>query len=172
MSTAPDSSPVKRALLDALHRELLPALEQLIGQLPGGLADADRAERQVRAGLLAAARLLLQAWAHAADPAAPRPACPGCRLPMRHKGYTEGTAVTTTGPVRFRQPRYRCAGCAAECYPHDERLRFPGHAASRPLAQVVGNVNDNDVAVLDEKCYLEVFQPRTSRPTLKKRVKV
>jgi hypothetical protein len=140
MSTAPDSSPVKRALLDALHRELLPALEQLIGQLPGGLADADRAERQVRAGLLAAARLLLQAWAHAADPAAPRPACPGCRLPMRHKGYTEGTAVTTTGPVRFRQPRYRCEPCGAECYPLDERLRFLGHAVSWPLAQVVGRL--------------------------------
>jgi hypothetical protein len=140
MSTAPDPSPVKRALLDALRRDLLPALEQLIGQLPDGLADADRAERQVRAGLLTAARLLLQAWARAADPAAERPACPGCRLPMRHKGYQEGTAVTTAGPIRFRQPRYRCAGCGAECYPHDERLRFLGHAVSWPLAQVVGRL--------------------------------
>jgi hypothetical protein len=140
MSTAADPSPVKRALRDALHRELLPALEQLIGQLPDGLADADRAERHVRAGLLNAARLLLQAWARAADPVAGRPACPGCRLPMRHKGYREGTSVTTLGPVRFRQPRYRCAGCGAECYPHDERLRFLGHAVSWPLAQVVGRL--------------------------------
>jgi general secretion pathway protein A len=30
----------------------------------------------------------------------------------------------------------------------------------------------NDVAQLDEKCYLEVFQPRNSRPALKKKVKV
>jgi general secretion pathway protein A len=30
----------------------------------------------------------------------------------------------------------------------------------------------HDVAQLDEKCYLEVFQPRNSRPALKKRVKV
>ena len=30
----------------------------------------------------------------------------------------------------------------------------------------------NDVAQLDEKCYLEVFQPRSSRPVLKKKVKV
>jgi general secretion pathway protein A len=30
----------------------------------------------------------------------------------------------------------------------------------------------HDVARLDEKCYLEVFQPRNSRPTLKKKVKV
>ena len=30
----------------------------------------------------------------------------------------------------------------------------------------------HDVAQLDEKCYLEVYQPRQSRPTLKKKVKV
>jgi hypothetical protein len=107
MSTAPDPSPVKRALREALHRDLLPALEQLVEQLPDALADADRAERAVRAGLLAAARLLLQSWARAADPAARRPACPDCRLPMRHKGSKEATSVTTLGPVRFRRPRYR-----------------------------------------------------------------
>jgi hypothetical protein len=140
MSTAPDPPAVKRALRDALHHELLPALEQLIDQLPDALADAGRAEREVRTGLLAAARLLLQAWARAADPAADRPECPDCRLPMRHKGYTGGTSVTTLGPVHFRQPRYRCAGCGAERYPHDERLRFLGRAVSWPLAQVVGRL--------------------------------
>ena len=30
----------------------------------------------------------------------------------------------------------------------------------------------HDVAQLDEKCYLEVFQSRSSRPALKKKVKV
>jgi general secretion pathway protein A len=30
----------------------------------------------------------------------------------------------------------------------------------------------NDVAQLDEKCYMEVFQPRNSRPALKKKVRV
>ena len=30
----------------------------------------------------------------------------------------------------------------------------------------------HDVAQLDEKCYLEVFQPRHSRPVLKKKVRV
>jgi general secretion pathway protein A len=30
----------------------------------------------------------------------------------------------------------------------------------------------NEVAQLDEKCYLDVFQPRSARPALKKKVKV
>jgi hypothetical protein len=30
----------------------------------------------------------------------------------------------------------------------------------------------HDVAQLDEKCYLDVFQPRSARPALKKKVKV
>ena len=30
----------------------------------------------------------------------------------------------------------------------------------------------HEVNPLDEKCYLEVFQPRQSRPVLKKKVKV
>ena len=30
----------------------------------------------------------------------------------------------------------------------------------------------HDVAQLDEKCYLEVFQPRQPRPALRKKVKV
>jgi hypothetical protein len=137
MSTTPDPSPVKRALLEQLHREVLPALEALVHALPEALTDAAQAERQVRAGALAAARLLLAAWGQAADPAVARPACPRCHVPMRHKGYKPGAAVTTLGAVRFRRPRYRCADCGTEYYPHDEHLRFLGHAASWPLAQVV-----------------------------------
>jgi len=30
----------------------------------------------------------------------------------------------------------------------------------------------HDVAQLDEKCYLEVYQPRSTRPALKKKAKV
>jgi hypothetical protein len=137
MSTAPAPSPVKRALLDALHREVLPALEELVNGLPDALSDAAQAERHIRQASLDAARLLLAAWGQAADPAVTRPECPTCRLPMRHKGYKGGGSVTTLGPVRFRRPRYRCAGCGAECYPHDAQLRFLGHAVSWPLAQVV-----------------------------------
>lgn len=138
MSTPPAPSPVKRALLEALHREVLPALEGLIDSLPDSLTDVAQAERRVRAGALAAARRLLAAWGRAADATVARPECPRCRLPMRHKGYKEGTAVTTLGTVPFRRARFRCEACGAECYPHDADLRFLGHAVSWPLAEVIG----------------------------------
>jgi hypothetical protein len=138
MSTPPPLSPVKRALLDKLCQEVVPALEKLVAELPDGLADAAQAERRLRSGALAAARQLLAAWGQAADPAADRPDCPQCRLPMRHKGYRDGTALTTVGAVAFRRARFRCTACGAECYPHDAHLRFLGHGVSWPLAEVIG----------------------------------
>jgi hypothetical protein len=137
MSTPPAADPVKQALLETLQREVFPALQALVAALPPALADAAQAERQVRAGALAAARSLLAAWGQAADPTADRPDCPHCRLPMRHKGYKAGTTLTTLGAVSFARARFRCAGCGAECYPHDARLRFLGHGLSWPLAEVV-----------------------------------
>jgi hypothetical protein len=140
MSTPTVLSPVKHALLDQLRSQIIPALEQLVTDLPEALLNADQTERQLRAGALALARALLTAWGQVADPTAPRPECAACRLPMRHKGYKPGTAITTLGPARFRRPRFRCEGCGAECYPHDERLRFLGHAVSWPLAEVIGRL--------------------------------
>lgn len=138
MSTPAPTRCVKSALREKLHQEVLPALEQLIDALPDALGDVAQAERLIRAGALAAARRLLTAWGQAADPAAARPECPHCRLPMRHKGYKAGTAVTTLGSVTFRRPRFRCPACGAESYPHDAHLRFLGHAVSWPLAEVIG----------------------------------
>ena len=46
---------------------------------------------------MAFARLLLAAWGQVADPATPRPDCPHCHLPMRHKGSKRGKAITTLG---------------------------------------------------------------------------
>lgn len=137
MSTTLALSPVQRALLEALHRDILPALEQVVHGLPDALADAPQAERHPRAGALASARLLRVAWGQAADAAVARPECGRCCLPMRHKGYKEAASATTLGHVRFRRPRYRCDACGAECYPPDRQLRFLGHALSGPLAQVV-----------------------------------
>jgi hypothetical protein len=137
MSTPPPADPVKQALLDQLRRQVFPALEALVAALPPTLADAAQAERQIRAGVLAAARSLLAAWGQTADPTANRPACPHCRLPMRHKGYKASTTLTTLGVVSFERARFRCADCGAECYPHDAQLRFLGHGVSWPLAEVV-----------------------------------
>jgi general secretion pathway protein A len=39
-------------------------------------------------------------------------------------------------------------------------------------ADLLAYVAANDLAQLDEKCYLEVYQPRSARPALKKKVKV
>jgi hypothetical protein len=39
-------------------------------------------------------------------------------------------------------------------------------------AELLAHGMAQEVAQLDEKCYLEVFQPRSSRPALKKKVKV
>jgi hypothetical protein len=39
-------------------------------------------------------------------------------------------------------------------------------------AEVLAYGMAHEVNQLDEKCYLEVFQPRQSRPVLKKKVKV
>jgi general secretion pathway protein A len=39
-------------------------------------------------------------------------------------------------------------------------------------AELLAYAMAHDVARLDEKCFLEVFQPRSSRPALKKKVKV
>jgi hypothetical protein len=138
MSTPAPVPTVKAALLEKLHHDVLPALEQLVAAPPEALTEVAQAERQIRAGALAAARLLLAAWGQVADPATARPECPGCRLPMRHKGSKRGRAITALGPVSFRRTRYRCEACGAECYPHDARLRFLGHTVSWPLAEVVG----------------------------------
>jgi hypothetical protein len=138
MSTPAPHSPVKAALRQKVHQDVLPALEQLVDDLPEALTEAPQAERRIRAGALAAARLLLAAWGRTADTSVQRPDCPHCHWPMRHKGYKAGRAVTTVGRVAFRRPRFRCDGCGAECYPHDAQLRFLGHAVSWPLAEVLG----------------------------------
>jgi hypothetical protein len=137
MSTPQTPAAVKQALLDALAADVLPALHELIASLPEALLEAPQAERLIRAGFLAAARRLLQAWSRAADPATDRPDCPHCGLPMRHKGSKAAHSLTTLGPVRFRRRRWRCLDCAQECYPHDAVLRFRGHGVTWPLAEVI-----------------------------------
>jgi hypothetical protein len=61
-STAASVPAVKAALIEKLHHDVLPALEQLVAALLEALTEVAQAERQIRAGALAAARSLLTAW--------------------------------------------------------------------------------------------------------------
>jgi hypothetical protein len=136
MSTAESASMVKQALLEKLHQELVPQLEQLVAALPEQLVDFAQAETQLREGVLKVARRLLAIWGHVADLKIARPECAQCGVAMRHRGVPEAGMVTTVGEVNYRRPRWRCESCGAECYPHDAVLRFLTHQVSWPLAKV------------------------------------
>jgi hypothetical protein len=136
MSTAQVLSPVKQALLEKVHQEIVPQLEQLVQALPEQLVDFAQAETQLRDGLRKVAQHLLEIWGHVADLKTVRPCCPKCGVPMRHRGLPETGVVTTVGEVSYRRPRWRCDACQQECYPHDAMLRFLTHQVSWPLAKV------------------------------------
>jgi hypothetical protein len=136
MSTPQAPSAVKQSLLEKLHQDLVPALEQLVLALPEQLLDFGQAEVQVREGLLRVAQSLLDIWGQVADLRVARPECCQCGLPMRHKGVPQAAVVTTVGPVSYRRPRWRCETCGTESYPHDAVLRFLNHNVSWPLAKV------------------------------------
>jgi len=138
-SPHPDSA-VKQALREKLHQEIVPQLEQLLDDLPDDLTALAQAEQRLRAGSLEAARSLLQAWGEVAQRTQARPCCPQCGEPMRHKGLKPIHLVTTVGDIRCRRPRYRCATCRTECYPHDATLRFQGHPVTPRLAKVVSRL--------------------------------
>jgi hypothetical protein len=138
--TAQPCSPVKQALREHLRQQLLPALEQLLQTLPDELADFEQAEGRLRSGLRVIAGALLQAWGRSAGRALPRPPCPRCGMPMRHKGQVPASLVTTLGAIRYRRPRWRCADCGCEAYPHDAAVRFHSHGVSWLLAKVVSRL--------------------------------
>lgn len=140
MSTTQAMSGVKQALLEQLHQEIVPELEQLVQALPEQLVDFDQAEVQLRNGLLKVAQHLLDLWGHVADLKVARPCCPRCGVAMRHRGLPETGVVTTVGDVSYRRPRWRCDSCQEECYPHDAMLRFLTHNVSWPLAKVCGRL--------------------------------
>jgi hypothetical protein len=140
MSTPQTTATVKQVLLEKLHREILPELEQLIQQLPDQLLDFRQAETSLRDGMLKVAQHLLEKWAAAADLAVQRPCCPKCGVPMRNKGRTPSNMVTTLGDVAYRRPRWRCEDCSQECYPHDAVLCFLEHRISWPLAKVISRM--------------------------------
>jgi hypothetical protein len=139
MSTTSAVSLVKQQLRDKLEH-CCQRLHQLAESLPETLIELGTAEQLVRDGVLEIGRELLQFWSEVADAKAATPECEACQEPMRHKGYIEGPLVTTLGSVRVRRVRFRCEYCQQECYPHNERLRFRGHAVSWPLAKVISRL--------------------------------
>lgn len=140
MSTAKVSLNVKETLLEKLHQEIVPELEELIQQLPDQLLDFQQAETQLRQGMLQVAQQLLEKWAHVADLAVQRPCCPQCGVPMRNKGRLPASMMTTLGEVSYCRSRWRCADGHAECYPHDAVLCCLGHRVSWALAKVVSRM--------------------------------
>jgi hypothetical protein len=140
MSSTQGVSAVKRALLQKLHEEIVPELEQLVDELPDQLVDFGTAEVDLRRGLIRVARHLLDLWAHGADKKITRPGCPTCGVPMRHRGLAKAAVVTTVGGVTYRRPRWRCRDCQTECYPHDAPLRFQAHGVSWAAAKVVSRL--------------------------------
>lgn len=140
MSSPQTVTAVKQALLEKLHEEIVPELEQLIQQLPDQLLAFQEAEARLRQGLLKVAQHLLAKWAHVADLAVQRPKCQKCGVPMRHKGRLPASMVTTLGEVPYRRPRWRCEDCAQECYPHDAVLCFLEHRVSWALAKVASRM--------------------------------
>src|SRR5438132_7353410 len=99
MSTPKTTTTVKQALLEKLHQEILPELEQLIQALPDELLDFQRAETGLRQGMLKLAQGLLEKWAAVANLAVERPCCSQCGVPMRNKGRVPSTVVTSLGDV-------------------------------------------------------------------------
>lgn len=140
MNTSQCVSVVKQGMLDFVRRELVPALEQVIHELPDALSQASAAEAHVRRRFLELAGSALQSWAAVADTRSARPSCPKCGVPMRHKGLERIRVTTTLGDIDFRRPRWNCAGCQQTSYPHDDQLLFLGHAVSWPLAKVVSRL--------------------------------
>jgi hypothetical protein len=95
MSTSNVTPAVKHALLEKLHREVVPELEQLIQALPDQLLDFAQAEVGLRQGMLKLAQSLLEKWAEVADLAVQRPSCPKCGVAMRNKGRAPSAVMTT-----------------------------------------------------------------------------
>jgi hypothetical protein len=140
MNTTQVATTVKQALLEKLHEEIVPELEQLIQQLPDELRDFQQAETRLRQGMLKVAQHLLENWAQAANLVVERPCCPHCGVPMRNKGRFPAKMATTLGDVAYRRPRWRCQDCEQECYPHDAILCCLGHRVSWALAKVASRM--------------------------------
>jgi hypothetical protein len=137
MTTAQTASDVKRFLKEKIHDEFVPALEQLVDELPDELIDFSDAERLLRERFLTLAGRMLQNWSTVAFRQIGIPNCASCGKRMRHKGLKRCTLTTTLGDITVYRPRYRCESCRLDLYPHDQYLRFLSNGVSLALGKVV-----------------------------------
>jgi hypothetical protein len=137
MTTTQIVSHVKQFLNEKIHNELVPALEQLVEELPDDLVEFSQVERGLRERFLRLAGDMLRGWSKVAITRIAIPCCSSCGKPMRHKGLKPLTLATTLGHVRLRRPRYRCKHCKRDVYPHDGSIRFLSNGVSLALAKVV-----------------------------------
>jgi hypothetical protein len=137
MNTTQTTVDVKRFLKEKIRDELLPALEQLVDELPDDLVGFSDVEQLLRARFLKLAGGMLQGWTEVATTRIAIPRCPTCAKPMRHKGLKPCTLTTTLGDITLRRPRYRCTHCKMDIYPHDQHVRFLSNGVSLALAKVL-----------------------------------
>ena len=140
MSSTQKRADVKQQLKDKVHAEIMPAILELVEQLPDDLLELGDAEQAIRKGCLAVANKMLQSWTEQAVRKIEIPRCPICEKKMRHRGLKPCALITTIGQVDYRRPRYRCNDCDKEIYPHDAAVRFLSHGVSQPLAMVVARM--------------------------------
>jgi len=137
MNTTQTTMEVKRFLKEKIRAEFVPALEQLVDELPEDLVGFSDVEQLLRGQFLKLAGRMLQGWTEVATTRIAIPRCPSCGKPMRHKGLKPCTLTTTLGDVRLRRPRYRCMHCEMDIYPHDQHIRFLSNGVSLALGKVL-----------------------------------
>ena len=137
MNTTQTTLDVKRFLKEKIRDELVPALEQLVDELPDDLVGFSDAEQLLRGRFLKLAGNMLRSWTEVATTRIAIPRCSSCGKPMRHKGLKPCTLATTLGDITLRRPRYRCMPCKADVYPHDQHIRFLSNGVSLALGKVL-----------------------------------
>ena len=140
MNTTQTASHVKRFLKEKIHSEMVPALEQLVNDLPDGLVAFADTEQLLRDQFLKLAGNMLQNWSLVAITQISIPLCICCGEPMRHKGLKPITLTTTIGDISLRRPRYRCESCKLEVYPHDQHIRLLSNGVSLTLGKVISRM--------------------------------
>ena len=166
MNKTQTDSHVKRFLKEKIKNELVPALEQLVDELPEDLAGFSDVEQVLRGRFLKLAGNILQGWSEVAITRVAIPLCPCCGKPMRHKGLKPFTLTTTIGDVSLRRPRYRCKCCKLDVYPHDRHIRFLSNGVSLALGKVVCRMAADKPFASAAKDLLEDYGVRLCKQTV------